>query len=73
VLVGTLGLPPSSVWRSSTGTGAPVRRSLARRIASSARRSFARRYASSCGRLSGMSWSARWSKAWEYQLRNLNL
>ena len=49
VLVGTLGLP-SSVWRSSTGTGAPVRRSLARRIASSARRSFARRYASSCGR-----------------------
>ena len=50
VLVGTLGLPPSSVWRSSTGIGAPVRRSLARRIASSARRSFARRYASSCGR-----------------------
>ena len=49
VLVGTLGLP-SSVWRSSTGIGAPVRRSLARRIASSARRSFARRYASSCGR-----------------------
>ena len=35
---------------SSSGTGAPARRSLARRIASSARRSFARRYASSCGR-----------------------
>ena len=40
----------SSAACSSKGTGAPARRSLVRRIASSARRSFARRYASSCGR-----------------------
>ena len=42
--------PRHSAACSSSGTGAPARRSLARRIASSARRSFARRYASSCGR-----------------------